>query len=346
MMSKPRYIAFVGTNSVRGSKGIYSVAIDGETLRPEIVSTHQVYNTGALSIAKNRRLLYAGSEGMTFKGLADGGVYGYSYDENGALTEIGAARSYGQRTCAVAVDDAARNVYGANFYEGTWAKWELDGDGAPQPAQLVVAPPDVPGAFLKALHCITPIGEKYVGVISLTEGALVIYNAADGSRVTDFVFPGRPFCRYLEVCGDCLYALMQDPGDIYVFRNHLEENGSIELIQTISVQREKMERYGTTTIRATPDRTLMIAATRNANSLTVFRVLPDGRLELSDVVKLPGETPRDFGISQDGAITVTCLQKTNEICIHKIDYANATLVDTGYQLDIPSPAAMAVTGRM
>lgn len=345
-MNQSHYLAFVGTNSVRGSKGIYSVSIDAETLEPTLVSTHQVYNTGGLSISKTRNWLYAASEGMTFKGLADGGVTGYSYDTYGVLTELGGARSHGQRTCAVAVDEAARNVYGANFYEGTWAKWPLSETGAPQPASLVIAPPDVPNAFLKALHCILPIGEKYVGVISLTECALVIYRAEDGSRVTEYVFPNRPFPRYLEVCGGCIYALMQDPGDIYVFKNRLDENGSIELMQTISVQREKMDHYGTTTIRVTPDHRLMIVATREANSLTVFRILPNGCLELANVVTLPGQTPRDFGISQDGVFTVTCLQRTNEICIHRIDYENATLVDTGYKLGIPSPAAMAITGRL
>lgn len=345
-MNQPHYLAFVGTNSVRGSQGIYSVSIDAETLRPTLASTHQVYNTGALSIGRAHNWLYAASEGMTFKGLADGGVTGYSYDGAGVLTELGAARSHGQRTCAVALDGAEQNVYGANFYEGTWAKWPLDETGAPRPASLVIAPPEVPGAFLNALHCILPIGEDYVGVISLTECALVIYRAADGSRVTEYVFPNHPFPRYLEVCGDCIYALMQDPGDIYVFKNRLDENSSIDLIQTVSVQRGRMEHYGTTTIRVTPDHRLMLAATREANSLTVFRVLPNGRLELADVVTLPGETPRDFGISQDGVFTVTCLQRTNEICIHRIDYENASLVDTGYKLSIPSPAAMAITGRL
>ena len=139
---------------------------------------------------------------------------------------------------------------------------------------------------------------------------------------------------------------MQDPGDIHVFRNRLDENETIEHIQTISVQRKKMERYGTTTIRVTPNGQLMLAATRNANSLTVFRVLPDGRLELGDVITLPGETPRDFAISGDGTFTVTCLQRTDEICIHRIDYEYATLQDTGWKLSIPSPAAMAVTDRL
>ena len=78
----------------------------------------------------------------------------------------------------------------------------------------------------------------------------------------------------------------------------------------------------------------------------MFRILPDGKLGLSNIVTLPGETPRDFGISQDGKLVVTCLQKTNEICIHTIDYEHATLVDTGHKLAIPSPAAMAITGRI
>lgn len=345
-MNKPQYIAFVGTNSVRGSQGIYSVAIDCETLVPTLAATHQVYNTGTLAISKKRPLLYAGSEGMTFQGVADGGVYGYSFDETGRLTQLGAARSYGQRTCSVALAEDESAVYGANFYRGTWAKWPLDAQGAPQSASLVVEPPEVPGAFLRALHCVAPIGSRYVGVISLTEGALVIYRAEDCSRVTSYEFPGKPFCRYLEVCGNTIYALMQDPGDVYVFANHLDEDGSLELLQVLSVQREKMEHYGTTTIRATPDGRLMLVATRDANSLTVFRILPDGRLEMGDVVTLPGETPRDFGISQDGRIVVTCLQKSDRICIHTIDYDNATLSDTGHTLAIPSPAAMAITGRI
>lgn len=345
-MSESHYLAFIGTNSVRGSKGIYSVSIDGETLEPRLTATHQVYNTGTLAISRNAKCLYAGSEGMTFKGAADGGVYGYRYDESGHLTEIGSARSHGQRTCSVAVNDTDTAVYGANFYKGTWVKWPLDESGAPKEAKLVVEPPDVKDAFLTALHCVAPIGEKFVGVISLTEGALVIYDAENGSRITDYVFPGRPFPRYLEICDDKIYALMQDPGDVYVFQSHLEENGTLELLQTISVQKEPMEHYGTTTIRVTPDHRLMLAATRNANSITVFRILSDGRLEMGNVVTLPGETPRDFGISGDGRFVAACLQKSNEISILSIDYEHAALVDSGYKLSIPSPAAIAITGRL
>ncbi len=344
-MNDNKILAFVGTNSVRGSKGIYSVSINAESGEMRIVSTHQVYNTGAIAISKDRNLLYAGSEGMSFKGIADGGVYGYRFDCEGILTEIGSARSFGQRTCSVALDNKNENVYGANFYQGTWVKWELDNNYAPKFPKLIIEGREKPDTFLKALHCILPIGERYVGVISLTEGALIIYNAEDGTRVTEYVFPGHPFCRVLETCGNCIYAMMQDPGDIYVFRNELDTKGSITPIQVISVQKQKLEHYGTTALKATPNGKLMIAATRDNNTLTVFRVAKDGTLLLSDVVKLPGETPRDFGISGDGTFVVTCLQKSDRICVHRIDEERGTLVDTGYSLEIPSPASIALTGR-
>ena len=343
-MGNARYLAFIGTNSVRGSKGIYSVAIDAETLKPEIVSTHQVYNTGTMCISKDRNVFYAGIEGMTFKGLADGGCIGYAFEEDGTIREVGAARSHGQRTCTISVDEKTENVYGCNFYEGTFCKWPLNAEGGPTEAEFVIAPPDIPGAW-KALHGIAAIGDKYVGIISLTETALVIYRTADGSRVTSYPFPDHPFCRYLEVSGKNIYALMQDPGDIYVFANHLDENGTIEMIQKISVLPEKLERYGNTTIRMTPNGQLMLVACRNNNSLSVFHIEADGTLTLKSVHKLPGETPRDFAISRDGRIVVACLQKTNEISTHFVDYEKEELVYSGYKVSIPSPAAAVVTER-
>lgn len=342
-MSKTGYFAFVGTNSVRGSLGIYSIYINGETLEPSIVNTHQVYNTGALELSDN--CLYAASEGMTFKGLADGGIYAYNFDKNGLLTEIGAQRSYGQRTCAISIDTGRKNAYGANFYKGTFAKWPLDSNGAPKEASYVIAPPDIPGAFT-ALHCVKAIGTDYVAVISITECALVVYRAKDGERITSFTFPDQPFCRYLETSGDYIYALMQDPGDIYVFKNHLAQDGSIELIQKIKTQKETLKHYGSTTIRVTPNGKLMMVATRSNSTISVFRIQEDGKLDLANIVKLPGLTPRDFGISADGRFTVSCLQLSNEICIHEIDYEKADLKDTGYKISVPSPAAIAITGQV
>ena len=337
-MVKKDYLAFIGTNSVRGSQGIYSLRLDGETLRPELLATRQVYNSGAL--AWGGRRLYAASEGMTFKGKADGGAHAFACDAAGMLTETSAQRSFGQRTCAITVDPRGKNLYGANFYQGTWVAWPLDENGDLLPARLSVAPPEEAGPF-RALHCVEAIGDDYVAVISLAECALVVYRASNGERVTSFVFPGHPFCRYLAVRDRMIYAMMQDPGDIYVFRSDLEEKGVLTLLQTISVQEQPLAHYATTTLRFTSDGALLIAATRENSTLTLFSVQADGTLARKQILTLPGQAPRDFAITPDGHAVVTCLQKTDEICVHRIE--SETLLDTGWKLSIPSPAAAAIT---
>ena len=67
-MQKKDYIAFIGTNSVRGSQGIYTVQIDGDSLQAKVISTQEAYNTGALALSHSKKYLYAASEGMTFGG--------------------------------------------------------------------------------------------------------------------------------------------------------------------------------------------------------------------------------------------------------------------------------------
>ena len=51
-MQKKGYTAWIGTNTMRNSLGIYTVSINGDTLRGEIKHTEKAYNTGALALSK------------------------------------------------------------------------------------------------------------------------------------------------------------------------------------------------------------------------------------------------------------------------------------------------------
>lgn len=345
-MNKSFYQAYIGTNSVRGSKGIYTVHVDADTLKPEIVSTSQIFNSGSLALSRDDRLLYSAVEGMTFEGYADGGVIGYRTSPDGMLTRMNGQRAHGQRTCCVAIDETVRAVYACNFYKGSMSVFDMEEDGSIQPARLVIAPPpEHPG--WKALHCVGAIKDGYVGVISLTECALVIYRADTGQRITSYVFPDKPFPRYFEVSGNYIYAMMQSPDDIYVFENCLDKEQKIKLLQKISVMEEDYKGMrATSTIRATPDGQLILAANRPSNSITVFQKRENGLLERSFIATLPGEVPRDFNISHDGKIVVSALQKSNEICVHEIDYENGALTGAGRKIRIPSPASVAISRRI
>lgn len=344
-MKKEFYNFYIGTNSVRGSLGIYSVSIDCETSFPKIISTSPIYNSGSLALSPDGKNLYSAVEGMTFQGMADGGVVAYNVEPGGKLIAVGGQPSCGQRTCCVAVDPEGKQVYAANFYQGTLTFFERNRDGTINPAMRVIRPEEK--APLKALHCVAPVEKDFVGVISLTECALIIYRKDTGERVTAWNFEGHPFPRYFETVGKYIYAMMQMPDDIYVFESHLSENGSLKLIQKTSLLPQTCrEMRAASTIRATPDGKLVLAANRPTNSITVFKRLRDGRLDRRSVCVLPGEVPRDFNISQDGQIVVTALQKSDQICVHRIDYENMRLGPMEGMVSIPSPAAVSPGRRM
>ena len=69
-----KYLIYVGTNSVRGSRGIYTVAADPKDWSMEVLSASPAYNSGGICLSPDKKNLYAAAEGMTFDGFAAGGV--------------------------------------------------------------------------------------------------------------------------------------------------------------------------------------------------------------------------------------------------------------------------------
>ena len=64
------YLIYVGTNSVRGSRGIYTVAADPRDWSMKILSAAPAYNSGGICLSPDKKNLYAAAEGMTFDGYA------------------------------------------------------------------------------------------------------------------------------------------------------------------------------------------------------------------------------------------------------------------------------------
>ena len=339
-----KYYAWIGTNSVRGSQGIYTIEIDAGAGSAKVVSTTQIYNTGGLALSEDQKNLYAASEGMTFDGLAAGGITAFRIRPDGSLEKQNGQPSSGQRTCCVSVDRAKHYAYGCDFYRGTWNAWPLREDGSLEPAKLCIAPP--PGGW-QALHCIAPIDEDFVVVISLAETAVVVYRTADGARVTSFQFPERAFPRYLAIADHTIYAMLQGPDLIFVLENHLHEDGTLRHVQTIEVMDEAHRTMpATSTIRVTPDQRLVLAANRPSNSLTIYSRGEDGTLTFEKLVVIPGDGPRDFHISRDGRLVVVAMQHSNEVVVLKLDYENKTLIQLGTPVHVPSPAAVAVSSEV
>lgn len=340
-MSKAFYYAYIGTNSVRGSKGIYCLKIYSDTLQPEIVSTYDLYNSGGLDLNSDETVLLAACEGMTFHGLADGGVTRLGLDGD-TMNEVSWAPGYGQRTCCVSISCDSRNAAACSFMNGNLAIYSFRPDGTFYLEHNIPTPkaanmPD-------ALHCVKILDQSTVAVISITECAVILYSMETGKRMGIFRFAENEHPRYIEAYGDTIYALMQEPGYIYVLGKQADETGKLPMLQKISILPSDFAgRCETTTLRIAPGGDLLIAASRGNNSLSVFRVNVDGQLSLKSVLRLKGIKPRDFNISRDGQIAVVACQQSDEVYVYRIDHESYALVDTAPgRVEIPSPAAVMV----
>lgn len=340
-MQKRGYTAWIGTNTMRNSLGIYTVAIDEDTLCGEIKYTEKAYNTGALALSKKGDRLYAASEGMSFMGHGSGGVMAYSTEPDGKLVYQNGTPVWGQRPCCLALDEDKQMLYSANFYGGSISMVPLRDDGVDAVRKVITAPK--PEKWLHAMHWVEVLeGGDYLAAINVAQSELSIYDAATGDRVTGYCFGDRIFARAVVSYGPHIYAMLQDPGVIYVFRNSLKEKKEVELIQKINVLENWDGRCAASVIRVSPDGKMVLAASREQNKMTVFHRDENGTLAYADQIDLPGETARDFMISGDGKIVVIAMQFSDNLLIYRIDSERAKLELTQSDLKIPSPAAVVI----
>lgn len=341
-MHKNGYTALIGTNTMRDSLGIYTVFIDGDTLQGEIKYTERAYNTGALALSSDGKSLYAASEGMSFMGYASGGVMAYTVEDDGKLTYRNGVPVWGQRPCSLALDEKKQMLYSANFFGGNLSMIPLKEDGSVDAVKEIITAPK-PEHWLHAMHWVEALEDgAFLAAINVAQSELSIYDAETGERVTGYCFGERIFARAVVSYGPYIYAMLQDPGEIYVFRNTLKENRKIELIQRILVLEGFDGRCAASVIRVSPDGKIVLAASREQNKLTVFRRSEDGTLSYANQYDLPGDTARDFMISEDGRIVVIAMQFSDTILIYEINEETAELTLKQSALKICSPAAVVI----
>ena len=172
--------AFVGTNSLRGSKGIYTVAVDEKTADMEIVSSLAAENSAYLCLDENHEHLYATIESDSYHGINGGGVAAYQIGEGGKLSFLNEQPTYGKLPCYVDVEDGY--LYAANYGEGTLVCYPVGSDGSVMPYERKIS--HLPSASkIPHIHCseITPDGE-YICVMDCGIDAVAFYHAKGERR--------------------------------------------------------------------------------------------------------------------------------------------------------------------
>jgi 6-phosphogluconolactonase len=122
-------------------------------------------------------------------------------------------------------------------------------------------------------------------------------------------------------------------------------NGILKKVDEASVLSKDFK--GTFTaadIHISPDGKFLYATNRKeANEISTFKILKDGKLKFEGRTSTLGDGPRNFAIDPTGNFLLVAHQYTNEVVIFKRNKKTGLLTDTGKKIELCSPVCLVFT---
>jgi len=90
-------------------------------------------------------------------------------------------------------------------------------------------------------------------------------------------------------------------------------------------------------IKLSSDARFLYVSNRGDNSLAIFKVLDDGKLERIDIVPTGGKFPRHFALTPCGKAVIVANQDSSTLTLFSRDTETGLIEATGQHYDIPAP---------
>jgi 6-phosphogluconolactonase len=352
-----RYVVYVGTYTVRGSRGIYAYSFDPASghLGPLGLQA-EAANPAFLAVAPNRRFLYSVSETDDYKGQHGGSLLAYRIDpKTGQLTSLNQVASGGMGPCYLSLDNAGKFVLTANYGGGSVSVFPLLPDGKLGEASAFVQhsgsgvnPDRQTGPHTHFIK--TTFDDKFAITADLGLDQLMLYKfdsrkgalsastpasvkVQGGAGPRHFVF--HPNHRHL-------YLVNELDSSVSVF-SYDQRHGALQPKQTTrALARDfKGESYAAE-IQIDASGKFLYVSNRGADSIALFRINPEsGMLNAVETVPSGGKTPRYFAIDPSGKFLLVGNQDSDNIVTFRIDQKSGKLTKADEIDNVISPACFA-----
>ncbi|RAJ93074.1 6-phosphogluconolactonase [Larkinella arboricola] len=354
-------LLYVGTYSVRGSKGIYVFTFHPESGTAQLEQTvSNVRSPSFLSIHPSGRYLYAVNEEDDQGEAHSGSVNAYAIDpSSGQLTFINQQLSHGQAPCHISIDRSGKLAFVSNYGSGSLAVFPILENGGLGEASQVIQhtgsgvdterqdAPHVHSAVVSVdnrLLYVSDLGSDqiYIYQIDHQQGKLtanatpyVAVSAGSGARMTA-VHPGDAW----------IYGIKEMSSTVTILRRDRQTN-TVELVEDdVSFLPETYsgERSGAD-IHLDAEGHYLYVTNRGNNTVAIFSVGEDGRLTHRYLHYTGGNEPRNFLLDDPSQYMLAAHQQTDTITIFKRDASSGDLKATGDQIAIPSPVCLLMLHR-
>lgn len=317
------YHAYLGTNSMRGSQGIYHLSIHKKMLDFKIEASHPAHNADYLCLSPDRHFLYAAYELVYFNGQPYAGVGSYRLEEDGTIRLIDQANVNGQMACFCSVSRDGTQLYSSSYMAGTVTVTPLLPDGHLGRLPLVISQPPQPGHHWPSTHSVyeTPDGQA---IFSTNVGLDTVFlHDKQGRLLGRLPVEGRPRQAAFSGDGTRIYVSTESGGDVFILTYHPGTPEPLQLQRRISATPQGWQGHAETAgIKLSPDgRTLLVCIRApELNCLSAFGVDPQsGNLTPTGRVPLSGNFPRDLDFTPDGRYVLVGLQFSDTLELFRVE---------------------------
>jgi 6-phosphogluconolactonase len=351
--AQDNYNLVVGTyTNTCESKGIYVYDFNTATGDFKAKSnTDAVVNPSYLTVSADNRFIYSVNENDK-----DSNVSAFKYaPASGKIVAINKKDAKGDNPCFIITDE--KNVIAANYSDGTIAVFGRKHDGSLTEAKQVVKHSGSSinkerqeGPHVHQVY-FSP-DKKYVFATDLGTDKIYIYNynATGGEETLKLkeaisVKPGSgPRHLAFHPNGIFVYLVQEMDATVTAFSY---SGGTLTKIQEATLALADFTgENGGADIHFSKDGKFIYATNRGtANTISVFKVHANGRINKVQELPTLGEGPRNFTLDPKGNFLLVGNQKTNNITIFKRDKMTGMLADTGKKIELCAPVCLVFTAN-
>jgi 6-phosphogluconolactonase len=366
-----QFSGYIGayTEGAAKARGIYRFSMDVETgVIEDIRLAAGAINPSYLAFSPSGKFLYAVNEVDTYDDSPGGAVSAYAVLQNGTLKFLNRKSSKGAGPCHISIDRNGSFAVTANYSGGVLTVLPIAKRGSLGEAVQIIhyrgSGPDKKRQEKAHAHSFT-FAPDFSGGFACDLGSdrVIFYRfnpraqkpLAPHDSVPALAGYG-PRHGVFHPSGRFAYVLHELKSAVDVFAlggpPDAESPGrrgkalAIERLQTISTLPRNGYRKQSTAaaIRIAPDAKFLYSSNRGHDSIAVFKILPDGLLELVDLAESGGKQPRDFTLDPKGNFLLALNQDSDNLVIFRINRRTGRLKKER-EYTVPSPTAIVFRGE-
>ncbi|MEZ7504402.1 lactonase family protein [Flavobacterium sp. Arc2] len=332
------------------SKGIYVYSFDANTGDFNFKNAAEsTVNPSYLTFSADNKFIYSVNENGNESKVS---AFGYT-PSNGKIDFLNSQNAMGADPCYIINDD--KNVIVANYSGGNIGVFGKNADGSIGEAKQVIQ------HYGKGINAKRQEGPHVHMVQFSPDKKFVLANDLGNDKVYSYVYNPNSVNAALKVKDSFAVEAGSGPRHLTFSKDGKYAYLLKELsggLTTFSYSKGKLKKVDQTTILAkdfkgtftgaaidiSPDGKFLYATNRGeANTISIFKILKNGKLESQGQTSTLGKGPRSFAIDPTGNFLLVAHQYTNDIIIFQRNTTTGKLMDTGKKIELCSPVCLVFT---